>query len=163
NRSRERPQRCTALDPLVGNGLGDGQRLESTADRSTNGRSGARRGPVPQPPGPYAADQPVRLAAGARGAERPPPARGGGLRRGDRRHAVFAVRHLQSTLVRLGYLGHGDVDGSFGPKTEAAVQRFQRQHHLTADGLVGPKTWAALDRALKHPSPNQGHGRIAWG
>lgn len=41
------------------------------------------------------------------------------------------------------------VDGDFGPKTEKAVQSFQRKHHLTADGIVGPKTVKALGWAWK--------------
>jgi hypothetical protein len=36
------------------------------------------------------------------------------------------------------------VDGNFGPKTEAAVRAFQRDHGLVPDGIVGSTTWAAL-------------------
>lgn len=31
-------------------------------------------------------------------------------------------------------------DGDFGPNTEAAVIRWQREHNIVADGVVGPKT-----------------------
>jgi N-acetyl-anhydromuramyl-L-alanine amidase AmpD len=40
-----------------------------------------------------------------------------------------------------------DAD-TFGPKTEAAMREFQRQHGLVPDGIVGPKTWAILDAAF---------------
>jgi peptidoglycan hydrolase-like protein with peptidoglycan-binding domain len=37
------------------------------------------------------------------------------------------------------------VDGSFGPRTEAAVREFQRSKNMIPDGIIGPKSWAALD------------------
>ena len=38
------------------------------------------------------------------------------------------------------------VDGIFGPRTEAAVQRFQEIFGLSPDGIVGPATWNAIVR-----------------
>ncbi|WBA44286.1 peptidoglycan recognition protein family protein [Hymenobacter canadensis] len=37
------------------------------------------------------------------------------------------------------------VDGSFGPRTEAALRAFQREHNLVPDGIAGPKTWQLTD------------------
>ncbi|WP_239014693.1 peptidoglycan recognition protein family protein [Archangium violaceum] len=72
------------------------------------------------------------------------------------------VQRLQSVLIRLKYLG-GRVDGDFGPKTKAALARFQRDWRLTPDGTYGPETCIALQKALtpvhkpavvSRPSPN---------
>lgn len=62
------------------------------------------------------------------------------LRRGDRNEYV---RHWQMFLNLNGY-ACGNADGIFGPKTEAAVKKWQKNHGLKIDGIIGPKTWASL-------------------
>lgn len=57
------------------------------------------------------------------------------LVRGDRGDAVKTVQ--RAIGVR--------ADGIFGPDTERAVIRYQKQHKLMADGIVGPATWAVID------------------
>ncbi|TGB01674.1 peptidoglycan-binding protein [Halobacillus salinus] len=63
------------------------------------------------------------------------------LRRGDKGRAVS---ELQRTLCASGY--HLKIDGSFGPRTEAAVKQFQEDHAIEVDGLVGPITQSLLSR-----------------
>src|SRR6187397_1739184 len=62
-------------------------------------------------------------------------------------HATTArVRTVQRTLAGLGW-EPGPVDGLFGPRTEAAVVRFQHNAKIAVDGIVGPQTTGALGRA----------------
>ena len=81
-----------------------------------------------------------------------PPAGPRTLRQGSHGNDV---KEVQTYLLRGGYLHKGDknhapaIDGSFGPGTKKAVQKFQRASKLKADGVVGPATISALRRKYK--------------
>src|ERR687889_430892 len=53
------------------------------------------------------------------------------------------VAALQFSLAAHGFPS-GPVDGGFGPRSAAALQRFQRWAAMTADGAAGPATLRAL-------------------
>ncbi len=53
------------------------------------------------------------------------------------------VKTLQEKLVELEYV-LGPVDGIFGPRTEDAVLKYQRDNGLSVDGVVGDETWKSL-------------------
>ncbi|MET9477310.1 peptidoglycan-binding protein [Streptomyces sp. NPDC002917] len=55
------------------------------------------------------------------------------------------VSEVQCLLANRRYLPWSEVNGTFGPTTLAAVQRFQADHPpLIPSGLVGSRTWSAL-------------------
>lgn len=56
------------------------------------------------------------------------------------------VVSVQQAMTNMGH--PVDVDGHYGPVTEAAVTSVQRDQGLAADGVVGPNTWAIVQRAL---------------
>ncbi|MDD4239553.1 MAG: peptidoglycan-binding protein [Desulfotomaculaceae bacterium] len=56
------------------------------------------------------------------------------------------VLRVQQILQILGYY-RGDLDGFYGPATEAAVIQFQREQGLIPDGIVGPQTYDRLQLA----------------
>ncbi|MCE5235068.1 MAG: peptidoglycan-binding protein [Clostridiaceae bacterium] len=69
------------------------------------------------------------------------------LKRGDQSEEVT---RLQERLMRLGYLDIDEPTLLFGPATEDAVQRFQRQIGVAQDGIAGPET---LDRIYADDAP----------
>jgi peptidoglycan hydrolase-like protein with peptidoglycan-binding domain/DNA invertase Pin-like site-specific DNA recombinase len=72
-----------------------------------------------------------------------PVGRGEGYgRRGGSDRVRVVQRRLRTADQRP-----GPVDGVFGPRTEAAVIRFQSKTGLAADGVVGQNTWRALEQA----------------
>jgi N-acetylmuramoyl-L-alanine amidase len=94
-----------------------------------------------------AAPSPALLttAAAARGTVTAPPP---GLREGDKGPKV---KQLQDALVKLKYMTAAQVatgPGIFGPKTEAAVKKFQADKKLPTTGFYGELTHAALKKAL---------------
>jgi peptidoglycan hydrolase-like protein with peptidoglycan-binding domain len=65
------------------------------------------------------------------------------------------VRRLQKRMQLAGF-AIPEVNGRFGPKTEAAVKALQKQAGLAVDGHVGPKTWAVVNSL---ESEGAGEGR----
>lgn len=66
---------------------------------------------------------------------------------------LFNVRLVKYAQQACNALLPGDgppleVDGMYGPKTDAAVRKLQRQLGLTTDGIFGKLTEAAVKRLL---------------
>lgn len=67
------------------------------------------------------------------------------IHRGD---SGEAIRDIQHRLLELGLTVHPDeLEGRFGPSTEAAVRAFQQRRGLPSDGMVGSDTWGQLVEA----------------
>ena len=73
------------------------------------------------------------------------------LRRGDRGAEVSAWQRDLNEALGMGLV----VDGVFGPATEAATRRFQREQGLEVDGVVGPASRAQMRKVLaaRRPPP----------
>jgi len=77
----------------------------------------------------------------------------------------WGTREDQYMLQTLEYYA-GPIDGSPGPGTQEAVQRFQADHDLAVDGVAGPETRRALvteymsqdDTTLPPGTPLEVHG-----
>jgi peptidoglycan hydrolase-like protein with peptidoglycan-binding domain/DNA invertase Pin-like site-specific DNA recombinase len=70
------------------------------------------------------------------------------------------VRALQRSLRARG-LRPGPVDGVYGPRTKAAVERLQRDRGLAVDGIVGPRTRRVLNAKTPTLAPGAGYGQPA--
>jgi peptidoglycan hydrolase-like protein with peptidoglycan-binding domain len=67
------------------------------------------------------------------------------VRRGSRGEAVRGVQEEFQFRNLSGDPSKGpQIDGIFGPQTEAAVRGFQEALGIAVDGVVGPITWRAL-------------------
>lgn len=55
------------------------------------------------------------------------------------------VKWMQRRLNYLNYsVGEYGADGDFGPDTDAAVRKYQKDQKLFVDGIVGKQTWSKL-------------------
>jgi len=54
-----------------------------------------------------------------------------------------SVRRVQAALAREGYY-RGAIDGSFGPATQNALRRYQRNHGLNVTGEIDRPVIEAL-------------------
>jgi peptidoglycan hydrolase-like protein with peptidoglycan-binding domain len=67
------------------------------------------------------------------------------VKRGSKGDAVRAVQAVMKFHDQSNGEGPGvQVDGIFGPRTDAWVRGFQKAVGTPADGIVGPITWRAL-------------------
>lgn len=69
---------------------------------------------------------------------------------GDSQAEVRIVQEILSRLIQGNYEYQpyyaGEVDGFYGPATEAAIKAFQANSGLTPDGIVGDRTWYGLSK-----------------
>jgi lysozyme family protein/peptidoglycan hydrolase-like protein with peptidoglycan-binding domain len=70
------------------------------------------------------------------------------------------ITRIQQALATKGF-SPGDIDGDFGPETEAAVVAFQLSAGLVADGEVGRETAGALEISLTGEKPAEKPPEVA--
>lgn len=74
----------------------------------------------------------------------------------DKTDQAATVAKLQKELIRLGLMPKGGtVTGKFGPKTQAAVMRWQKRAGHAATGKVTPALLGALTAAPKGADPKK--------
>lgn len=52
------------------------------------------------------------------------------------------IKEWQKQMTYFTNYQHLDVDGIYGPESEAACKDLQQKRNLDVDGIVGPNTWA---------------------
>ncbi|NUT96469.1 MAG: Tat pathway signal protein [Saccharothrix sp.] len=57
---------------------------------------------------------------------------------------------------------HSDVDGHFGPNTDAATRSLQARWGLTIDGEVGGGTFGRADNNLRYVTGSTGRGELLY-
>ncbi|MBQ8094769.1 MAG: peptidoglycan-binding protein [Clostridia bacterium] len=62
--------------------------------------------------------------------------------------SAATVKTVQTKLKELGFYS-GDITGSIGNKTTAAVKAFQKKYGLTVDGILGTNTIAKINSVYK--------------
>ena len=66
----------------------------------------------------------------------------------------LAQRMLNRQLRRMPGFVRLREDGAYGPRTAAAVARFQQANHVTTEsGVIGPRTWRALGLVIDIDHP----------
>ena len=67
-------------------------------------------------------------------------------RRGDQDTSVYHIEHVRELQYRLRWAGvyKGQVTGTFGDRTQAAVKRYQKKRDLKVTGKVNARTWERL-------------------
>ena len=70
------------------------------------------------------------------------------------------VKSLQKKLSQIGY-SVGSIDGKFGPTTEQALKRFQKNRGIKVDGIFGTETAKELKR-VSSESKNAGGKAVGY-
>ncbi|WP_297739750.1 peptidoglycan-binding protein [uncultured Tessaracoccus sp.] len=72
------------------------------------------------------------------------------------------IRELQHRLLQLHWF-EGEITGSYGPTTQAAVEGFQAKRQLPVTGTVDATTWKRLVEMTKTPTHDEKHNVVQPG
>jgi len=72
---------------------------------------------------------------------------------GEKQKERLLVAQIQAELSRLGY-GIGGIDGKPGPRTAAAIRKFQKDHDLKTDGRPSENLLEKLRAVTPDPQPS---------